>query len=198
MINRVIEAGKEGTINTYMIIPSGVYGTSTGPVKALGTIQYLMHEKVKELGFVPYVGEGSTIFNTVSPIEPICTTSSVSKKSKIHVEDIPPFILQVLDLALKEKEPKGSVYSRIFIIGGQDNTWKEVSTAFAQAFHAKGVVDSPVAKSVSRPEAGGGEIPDLMAKGLHIKMDRAKRLGFKATHPSLLDHLHQALEAYDL
>jgi hypothetical protein len=50
-----------------MIIPSGVYGTSTGPVKALGTIQYLMHEKVKELGFVPYVGEGSTIFNTVSP-----------------------------------------------------------------------------------------------------------------------------------
>jgi hypothetical protein len=68
-INRVLEAGKEGTINTYMIIPSGVYGASTGPVKALGTIQYLLHEKAKELGFVPYVGEGSTIFNTVSPLK---------------------------------------------------------------------------------------------------------------------------------
>ena len=52
-----------------MIIPSGVYGTSTGPVKALGTIQYLMYEKVKELGFVPYVGEGSAIFNSVSSLE---------------------------------------------------------------------------------------------------------------------------------
>jgi hypothetical protein len=66
MKDRVLKAGKEGKITTYIIFPSGVYGASTGPVKAPGVIQQLMYEKVKELGFMPYVGPGTSIFNTVS------------------------------------------------------------------------------------------------------------------------------------
>jgi hypothetical protein len=61
----VLEAGKEGGIATHILIPSGCYGASVGPVKALGVIQLLMILKAKELGFVPYVGDGSAIFNMV-------------------------------------------------------------------------------------------------------------------------------------
>jgi hypothetical protein len=62
----VLTAGQDGAIGTYVVFPSGLYGLSTGPVKSLGTIQHLMVLRSKELGFVPYVGEGTTIFNTVS------------------------------------------------------------------------------------------------------------------------------------
>jgi hypothetical protein len=66
MARRVLEAGKGGRINTYIIFPSGVYGQSVGPVKALGVIQLLMALKAKELGFVPFVGAGTSIFNSAS------------------------------------------------------------------------------------------------------------------------------------
>lgn len=61
----VLEAGKDGRINAYVIFPSGVYGQSVGPIKALGVIQLFMAMKAKELGFVPYVGAGTSIFNSV-------------------------------------------------------------------------------------------------------------------------------------
>jgi hypothetical protein len=63
---RVLNAGKEQKAATYILFPSALYGASAGPIKALGVIQLLMYEKVKELGFVPYIGDGTTRFNTVS------------------------------------------------------------------------------------------------------------------------------------
>lgn len=67
----VLNAGKQGKIGTYIIFPTGLYGASTGPVKALGVIQLLMYLKAKELGFVPYIGDGTARFNTVSYLIPL-------------------------------------------------------------------------------------------------------------------------------
>lgn len=39
---RVLNAGKEGKIGTYIVFPPALYGRSIGPVKALGVIQLLM------------------------------------------------------------------------------------------------------------------------------------------------------------
>ncbi|MCJ1405532.1 hypothetical protein MMC11_008760 [Xylographa trunciseda] len=175
----VLEAGKDGRIGTYIVFPSGVYGASAGPIKALGVIQLLMTLKAKELGFVPYVGPGSSIFNT------------------IHVRDIAPFVLKLLERAMTA-EPEGSVYSRCYILGSNVNTWKEVSTAFAKVFHARGLVAAPEAKSIRREEGGEGEIVDLMAGNIHIKWNRAVALGFKPVQPTLLEHLQEALADYEL
>jgi hypothetical protein len=62
----VLKGGEDGKIATYIIAPSAVYGKSAGPVKAPGVIQQLMYMKAKELGFIPYIGTGTSIFNTVS------------------------------------------------------------------------------------------------------------------------------------
>jgi nucleoside-diphosphate-sugar epimerase len=148
-----------------------VYGNSTGPIKALGVIQLLMREKTKELGFVPYVGEGSTIFNV------------------IHVNAIAPFVLLMLDLALKEEKPNGSVYERCYIIGGQEVAWKEVAEIFARVFHARGLVASPEPKSVELSDAGEGEIPMLMASSVKFISPRAEALGYKHEYEGLEEFL---------
>ncbi|MCJ1386941.1 hypothetical protein MMC17_010070 [Xylographa soralifera] len=195
----VLEAGKDGRIGTYIVFPSGVYGASAGPVKALGVIQLLMTLKAKELGFVPYVGPGSSLFNTVSA--PYASTPTLSQSLahgvQIHVRDIAPFVLKVLERAMTGG-PEGSVYSRCYILGSNDHTWKEVSTAFAKVFHARGLIAAPEAKSIRREEGGEGEIVDLMAGNVNIKCDRAVALGFKPVQPTLLEHLQEALADYEL
>ncbi|KAI1611505.1 hypothetical protein EDD36DRAFT_420456 [Exophiala viscosa] len=157
----VLNAGKDSQIGTYVVFPSGIYGEAAGPVPALGVIQLVFREKAKELGFVPYVGEGSAIFNC------------------LHVKAITPFMLLLLGLALQEDSPQGSVYERCFIIGGQEMPWKTASGAFARSLHAEGVISSPEAKSVKLEEAGAGELPMLMASNMPFVSPRAQRLGYK-------------------
>jgi nucleoside-diphosphate-sugar epimerase len=126
---------------------------------------------------VPYVGEGSSLFQS------------------IHVEDLPPFIVKVLEEALKTSEPEGSVYSRCYIISSQTSTWKETGTAFAKLLHAQGVVTSPEARSVKLEEAGEGELPHLQGGSMLLKNDRAKRLGFKPIKEGVLEYLENEVKA---
>ncbi len=90
------------------------------------------------------------------------------------------------------------MYSRVYILGAAEYTWKQVSTVFAEVLYKSGVIASPVPKSVNLEDAGDGEIPLLMASNMFIRGDRARRLGFKPTQPGFLEHLEEALEGYDL
>jgi hypothetical protein len=193
-VSRVLTAGQSGEIGTYIIFPSGLYGLPAGPAKSLGTIQSLMISTSKKLGFVPYVGEGTAIFNTVSSQS---TGASLhSNTPKVHVLDVIPFILQVLDLSMKEDTPQGCVYERCYIIGANENRWKDVSAIFAQNLHSRGIISSPEAKSVTLEGSGGGEISDLMASDMFLKYDRAKKLGYKPTQQSLVEHLKTVFDGH--
>ncbi|TAQ84489.1 hypothetical protein B7494_g7180 [Chlorociboria aeruginascens] len=132
-------------IATYIVFPSAIFGESAGPIRALGVIQLLMYQKAKELGFIPYIGDGTAIAN------------------QIHVDAVTHFMLKVLDLSLKPSAPQGSQYERAFFIGGPDIAWREVSETFAKAFHAKGIIASPNFRSVSLAEAGESPLPTLMS-----------------------------------
>jgi nucleoside-diphosphate-sugar epimerase len=167
---RVLEAGKNNKIDTYIVFPSGIYGYSEGPVRALGVIQLLMYEKAKELGFVPYIGEGTSIFNC------------------LHVEDVAAFIPLILSKAL-EGDIKTSVYERCYILGGKEMQWKTAADAFAKALNTIGVVGSPNARSIQLAEAGKGEIPMLMSTNMRIVGPRAKTAGFHITNETLSEFL---------
>jgi nucleoside-diphosphate-sugar epimerase len=149
-----------------------------GPKAAstLGVIQLLYKLQAEEIGFVPYVGDGSAIFET------------------LHVADFPPFVLNVLAEALETSEPKSSVYSRFYIITSQANTYKDISTAFAKLLHAQGIVDSPVPRSVNIENAGSGEMPNLQASNMLLRHDRATRLGWKPVKEGILEFLQAKLD----
>lgn len=176
--NRVLEAGKTGKLNTYLLFPSGTYGHSLGPAPgtALGVIQLLYKLQAEQLGFVPYVGEGTSLFQS------------------LHVEDFPPFVLKVLEEALKTDEPKESVYARCYIVSSQATPWNVVSSAFAKLLHAQGVVDSPEARSVPLEEAGEGELPNLQAGSMLLANERAKRLGFRPVKEDVVEFLEREVE----
>jgi nucleoside-diphosphate-sugar epimerase len=171
-----LEAGKSGKLNTYLIFPSGVYGNSLGPVPALGVNQLLYKLQAQQLGFVPYVGDGSSLFQA------------------LHVEDFPPFALKVVEEALRTDTPKESVYARCYIISSQAMPWKTVSGAFAKLLHAQGVVASPEARSVPLEQAGEGELPNLQAGSMLLRGERAKRLGFKPVKEDILVYLEREVE----
>jgi nucleoside-diphosphate-sugar epimerase len=161
----------DGKIGTYLVIPSGIYGEAAGPVPALGVMQLIYQEKAQELGFVPYIGEGSARFNS------------------LHVGAITPFMLKVLELALREESPQGTVHERCYAIGGKETPYKDIAAAYAKLFHAQGVIPQPEARSVSLEEAGVGELPMLMASDMRFVSNRAEALGYKNDEISLLDYL---------
>jgi hypothetical protein len=105
-----------------------------------------------------------------------------------------PFLLQVLTLAMSEDTPQGSVYERCYIIGANEDKWKDVSAAFAENLYARGVISSPKPRGVTQEASGGGELSGLMASDMLLKYDRATKLGYNPTHESLLEHLETVFE----
>jgi nucleoside-diphosphate-sugar epimerase len=174
----VLNAGKSGKIGTYLIYPPIMFGRSAGPVRALGVIQLLMHEKALELGFVPYIGAGTTLTNS------------------IHANSAVSFVLLILALALRSDEPKGSTYERVYFIGGKETAWKDMANAFAKVFKESGILDDGDARSVSLEEAGKGEIPELMARDMRFVGPRAISLGYRNTDPGLEEFIREGGDIY--
>lgn len=94
------------------------------------------------------------------------------------------FTLLVLAQSLKEDQPQGSVYERVYFIGGKEAPWKDVANWFAKAFFAAGVSKEDKARSVSVEEAGEGEIPMLMSRDMKFISPRAQELGFRGNDNS--------------
>jgi hypothetical protein len=115
---------------------------------------------------------------------------------KLHVLDVIPFVLKVLNLAMSEDTPQGSVFERCYIIGANEDKWKDVSGVFAENLHARGIISSPKPKSVTLEGSGGGEISGLMASDMFLKYDRATKLGYKPTQESLLEHLKKVFDEH--
>lgn len=64
-MHRVLKAGEQGKIATHIICLPVTYGPRAGPTTSLGVGYWLLTSNAKALGFVPYVGEGSAVVNTV-------------------------------------------------------------------------------------------------------------------------------------
>jgi len=164
----VLEAGQRGKIITYIVCLAVTYGQNVlGPSANLGVGYSIFTGLAKGLGFVPFIGEGTGVVSTV------------------HIEDAVPFITKIVGVAGTEA-PKGSAFSRYYILHGERLGWKEFGTALAPVLYAKGLVSSPLPKKVSMEEAGEGEVKHLIAGNMLVKGDRATRMGFKPTHESML------------
>jgi len=130
-----------------------------------------MYQKAKEIGFIPYIGNGTAIANF------------------IHVKAVTSFTLKLLDLSQEPSSPQGSSYERTFIIGGPDITWKGAAAAFSKAYHAKGLIASPEPRGVSFAEARGAGIQGIMSCDMRFISPRAERLGYKYDQPDLLQYV---------
>lgn len=60
--------------------------------------------------------------------------------------------------------------------------------------HARRIFDSPKPRSVPFEQAGEGEVKHLVAANMLMQGDRARALGFKPQHPSILSQVHEDLK----
>lgn len=118
--------------------------------------------------------------------------SVLTRSIQVHVQDAVPFITKIVGIA-GTQEPQGSAYSRYYILHGERRTWKEFTTALAKVLYSKGQISSPEPKKISMDEAGVGEVKHLIAANMLVKGDRAARLGFKPTQPSVLESMQKDL-----
>ena len=176
-MRRVLEAGERGKIITYIVCLAITGGNNIGPVPNLGVGYNIFTSNAKAHGFVPYVGDGTAFASTV------------------NIGDTVPFLTKIVGIAGTEK-PTGSAYSRYYILQGERVTWKDLGVALGKVLYKKGIVSSPEPKSVPAAEAGAGEIGVLIGSNMLVQGDRAARLGFKATYPSILIQMQEDLAAH--
>lgn len=115
---------------------------------------------------------------------------------QLHYDDAIPFIIGTLERAANGQND-GSAYSRYYILDGQSLKWKDVATALAKAMYKAGVVSTPEPRSVATMEdAGEGEVPKLLGSNMLMRGDRARKLGFKVSQPSMLEQVEADLAGY--
>jgi hypothetical protein len=111
----------------------------------------------------------------------------------LHLGDAIPFLVKIFERAASGPA-EGTAYSRYYILETARLPWKEVATALAEVMHYKSIFASPEPKRVPMDQAGHGEVKHLVAANMLVKGDRAAAMGFKATHPSMIEEMANDLK----
>jgi nucleoside-diphosphate-sugar epimerase len=141
----VFKAASAGTLNAFIVCPGGIYGlgsenavTDGNAEPSLGIWARWMVENVTDLGFSPYIGEGTAVFST------------------IHVDDVVQLMFLVLERALNmwDTYKPEDAYKHFYL--GVDERFgaKTLATAFAEYVSETGKLGSVKTKQVTFEEAG--------------------------------------------
>lgn len=66
----ILDAGNEGSINTFIVCQALTYGVAEGPLPSLGVGYKILIGNAQSVGFVPYVGDGSALLSVVRRVLP--------------------------------------------------------------------------------------------------------------------------------
>ena len=140
----VLKAASAGIVNGFIVCPGGIYGLGSknavvdGTVPpSLGVWATWMVQNITNLGFSPYIGEGTAMFPT------------------IHVDDVVQLLFLVLERALNTRDTykPEDAYKNFYLGVDERYRGKTLATAFAEFVSKVGKVDIKT-KQVSFEEAG--------------------------------------------
>ena len=144
----ILQAAAAGEVNALFVCPGGIYGISEDHIgktvddpsgNASGVWVKWNEDNVEELGFSPFVGDGTSI------------------NRLIHVDDVVTLMLLVFQKALDTWDlylPE-DVYKNFYIcVADQPYSSKPVAEAFADLQYRRGKIAQPIAKRVTYEEAG--------------------------------------------
>ena len=174
----VIAAGAAGVCNVFILAPSGVYGLSKdhpgnhispkhASASAPGVWMDWMLRNITNLGFSPYVNEGTSIFRT------------------IHVDDTVRLLLLVYEHAIKTLSTYTleDVYKSYFVGVDETHKTKDVAQMWAKYMSRKGEIKEGEARSVIYEEAG--IVAKYLGGNMLVDDKNAKALGFVPKAPGL-------------
>ncbi|KAI9708952.1 MAG: hypothetical protein M1820_003646 [Bogoriella megaspora] len=176
----VMDAGKNGQLETYIVAPGFIYGNAAVRSSVVKNGYWFLVSMAQGLGHLEYIGSGSALI------------------SAVHVVDVADFIVKLIDLAVSGP-PDGSVYERFYIVENSAVSWKALQTEFAKVLYRKGVITSPVAESISFEKANGYHRScRILGANMLMKGPRGIRMGFKATHRDILEQIDEDIDQFDI
>ncbi|KAG9014714.1 hypothetical protein FRB94_010561 [Tulasnella sp. JGI-2019a] len=177
---QIFAAGQQGSIDTYIIAPSTIYGTGIGPVRNISQqVNGIIRTAVKHKQ-VLLVGPGTNVWNNV------------------HIVDLAELYVLVLEQSLdnikdSSENPKPtSPYERFYWGSAATHVWGEIAKDLAVLLHKKGLVDTNDVKSVTIEEH-----PELWATATNsrtVANRGIKSLGWKPSGKSLKDTLEEEID----
>ncbi|KFY49662.1 hypothetical protein V496_09883 [Pseudogymnoascus sp. VKM F-4515 (FW-2607)] len=177
----VVATGEAKGVQTYIIVPSTIYGLGKGLFKKLSQqVPWLMRLAIKK-GHAIVIGEGDGIWNHV------------------HIDDLSNLYLLLLRgvLAPKTELPFGK--KGYYFAETGEHTWKSISEGISRALLAQGqnTIQSDEIESISLKDAANAlEISDMhlelaLAANSRAKADNARELlGWKPKHGNDSFHSH--------
>lgn len=121
---KVVEAGEEHGVRTYLVLPPLIYGGGTGLFnRASQVIPFLSHNAI-EAGKAEYILPGT------------------SRYGYIHVEDLAGLFVAVVARAVEDPRLAAGRRGYFFSETGKF-TWVELTEAIARAGHSLGALSSP-------------------------------------------------------
>ncbi|KAM0749078.1 NAD(P)-binding protein [Meredithblackwellia eburnea MCA 4105] len=181
----IFSANDEGYVDAYIITPSCIYGTGTGPVRTTSAqIPELVRLAVARQQAL-HIGPGTAVWNSV------------------HVHDLEKLYALVAEKALKGDGKGEKGVERFFFASVEVNSWGEVVRRLAGILHKKGKIPTATTRAVSLAEEKGitAYFPSTGTNSVS-KSSRGKALGWEAVAPSLWDTLESDVEGvlkeYDL
>ncbi|KAG8859277.1 hypothetical protein FRB96_004492 [Tulasnella sp. 330] len=177
---QIFAAGEQGSIDTYIIAPSTIYGIGRGPVRNMSIqVNEVIRTGVKNKQ-VLLVGPGTNVWNNV------------------HISDLVELYTLVFDRALTDN--KGSLsnlqpvssYERFYWGSAATHVWGEVAKSLAVLLHKRGLVETEEVKPVTIEEQ-----PQLLATAANSRTvsNRAlQELGWKPSARSLNDSLEEDID----
>ncbi|KZO95497.1 NAD(P)-binding protein [Calocera viscosa TUFC12733] len=161
-------------VNIHIIAPSTIVGVGSGPVRKITQQLPNMVRAAVKHRTTYYVGEGTNVWMNVD------------------IDDLEELYLLVLQKAIIQAgEPNGSPYANFYWGSVNKHCWGDVARQLAPLLFAKGLTDSPEAKSI---EPDKEPLLRGTANNSVTKADRAFALGWKPKGKTLEEAIPEDVE----
>jgi len=167
----IFAASEEGSIDTFIVAPSTIYGTGRGPVRNI-SIQAndLIRVAVKHKQ-VLQIGAGTNIWDNV------------------HIDDLVDLYVLVLEEALAFKT--ASPWERFYWGSARTHIWGDITKDLGVRLHRRGLVDTVEVKSIKLEE-----VPKLLTVAANSRTvaNRSRALGWNPSRPTLAETLEEEID----
>lgn len=174
--NLVYEAGKSGLVDTFIICPPLIYGTSSGPVRQDSRQVPGLIRLAIARGKAAYVGKGLNIWNNV------------------HVEDLADLYVLIMEKALEGVAPKND--EGYYFAESSSSNFKDLVEQIAKVLLRLGVTKDDTTEGVDTSTS------DIFPKSLayatgnnsRSRAVKGRNLGWNPHRPSLCDTLEETTQ----
>jgi len=167
----IVDAAREGYVNTWIVFPSTIWGIADTPFVEKG-IQRANSQQIPsrielalKLGKAVYVGEGKNLW------------------SHVHIDEVGRFYYILFDAIVSGKEPASGREGFYFLSNGEYRQ-RDAAQAIAKALYARGKIASPEASRLTEADFGKEEGDQFSRCVLQVgtnsraRADRGQQLGW--------------------